>query len=61
MTDLAAESYAMKAERKCFLELLKKELKASRLRTAAGVKGFKSLQEKPVAKIFKKAKDKGAL
>ena len=61
MTDLAAESYAMKAENKMFFRTLKKELKASRQRTAAGVKGLRSTN-KPVSKIaLKKAKDKGAL
>ena len=61
MTDLAAESYAMKAENKMFFRTLKKELKASRQRTAAGVKGLRSTN-KPVSKIaLKKAKDKGAM
>ena len=51
MTDLAAESYAMKAENKMFFRTLKKELKASRQRTAAGVKGLRSTN-KPVSKPF---------
>jgi len=61
MTDLAAESYAMKAENKMFFRTLKKELKASRLKTAGGVKGLRASGKKvPKASIFK-AKQKGAL
>ena len=62
MTDMAAESYAMKAENKMFFRTLNKELKASRLKTAGGVKGLraKHLTKVPKASIFK-AKQKGAM
>lgn len=61
MTDLAAESYAMKAENKMFFRTLSKELKASRLKTAGGVKGLRAKGTKvPKANIFK-AKQKGAM
>ena len=61
MTDLAAESYAMKAENKMFFRTLNKELKASRLKTAGGVKGLRASGKKvPKASIFK-AKQKGAM
>jgi len=61
MTDMAAESYAMKAENKMFFRTLNKELKASRLKTAGGVKGLRAKGTKvPKASIFK-AKQKGAM
>lgn len=61
MTDMAAESYAMKAENKMFFRTLNKELKASRLKTASGVKGLRASGKKvPKASIFK-AKQKGAM
>lgn len=61
MTDLAAESYAMKAENRMFFKTLKKELKASRAKTAGGVKGLRAAGKKvPKASIFK-AKQKGAM
>jgi|TARA_B100000035_G_scaffold312277_1_gene323397 hypothetical protein len=61
MTDMAAESYAMKAENKMFFRTLNKELKASRLKTAGGVKGLRASGKKvPKASIFK-AKQKGAM
>lgn len=61
MTDMAAESYAMKAENKMFFRTLNKELKASRLKTAGGIKGLRAKGTKvPKASIFK-AKQKGAM
>ena len=61
MTDLAAESYAMKAENKMFFKTLQKELKTSRAKTASGVKGLRAAGKKvPKASIFK-AKQKGAM
>jgi len=61
MTDLAAESYAMKAENKMFFRTLSKELKASRTKTAGGVKGLRAAGKKvPKASVFK-AKQKGAM
>lgn len=61
MTDLAAESYAMKAENRMFFKTLQKELKTSRAKTASGVKGLRSAGKKvPKASIFK-AKQKGAM
>ena len=53
MTDMAAESYAMKAENKMFFRTLKKELKASRLRTATGIKGKKLKVKTPTAPTLK--------
>jgi hypothetical protein len=61
MTDLAAESYAMKAENRMFFKTLQKELKTSRAKTASGVKGLRAAGKKvPKASIFK-AKQKGAM
>ena len=61
MTDMAAESYAMKAENRMFFRTLNKELKASRLKTAGGIKGLRAKGTKvPKASIFK-AKQKGAM
>ena len=61
MTDMAAESYAMKAENKMFFRTLNKELKASRLKTAGGIKGLRAKGTKvPKTSIFK-AKQKGAM
>ena len=52
MTDLAAESYAMKAENKMFFKTLQKELKTSRAKTASGVKGLRAAGKKvPKASI----------
>ena len=57
---LAAESYAGKVENRMFFKTLGKESRASRLRTAGGVKSIRQ-QGKKVPKLkLKTAKSKGA-
>jgi len=61
LTDMAVDSYAIKAEGKMFFKTLNKELKSSRIKTAGGIKGLKAKGTKvPKASIFK-AKTKGAV
>lgn len=59
--ELAAESYALKAENKMFFGKLRKELKASRLRTAGGVKTMRSSGKSIKPRSIKVAKSKGAI
>mgnify|MGYP003141805524 FL=1 len=59
--DVAVKDYATKVENKMFFKTLNKELKASRIKTAGGIKGLKAKGTKvPKASIFK-AKTKGAV
>ena len=59
--ELAAEGYAGKVRDRVYLKNIVKGLKASRLKTAAGIKGLKAKGIKvPKANIFK-AKNKGAI
>mgnify|MGYP001158352722 CR=1 FL=1 len=59
--ELAAEGYAGKVRDRVYLKNIVKGLKASRLKTAAGIKGLKAKGIKvPKASIFK-AKNKGAI
>ena len=59
--ELAAEGYAGKVRDRVYLKNIVKGLKASRLKTAAGIKGLKAKGIKvPKASIFK-AKTKGAI
>lgn len=59
--ELAAESYAMKAENKMFFRTLRNELKASRSRTAGGVKSMRSVGKEIKPRSLKVAKSKGAM
>ena len=54
--ELAAEGYARKVKERVFTSTLNKELKASRLRTAAGIKGKKLKVKTPTAPTFKQQK-----
>lgn len=56
LTDMAVDSYAIKAEGKMFFKTLNKELKASRLKTAGGIKGKKFKIKTPTAPTFKQQK-----
>ena len=59
--DVAVKDYATKVENKMFFKTLNKELKASRIKTAGGIKGLKAKGTKvPKTSIFK-AKTKGAV
>ena len=59
--EVAVKDYARKVKDRIFFKTLNKELKASRLKTAAGIKGLKAKGTKvPKASIFK-AKTKGAI
>ena len=56
LTDMAAEGYATKATDRLFIRTIKKEMSASRLRTAAGIKGKKLKVKTPTAPTFKQKK-----
>ena len=56
MLDMASESYATKAADRVFVKTIKKEMSASRLRTAAGIKGKKLKVKTPTAPTFKTKK-----
>ena len=56
MLDMASESYAQKASDRVFVKTIKKEMSASRLRTAAGIKGKKLKIKTPTAPTFKQKK-----
>jgi len=56
MLDMASESYAQKASDRVFVKTIKKEMSASRLRTAAGIKGRKLKVKTPTAPTFKQQK-----
>ena len=56
LTDMAVDSYAIKAEGKMFFKTLNKELKVSRLKTAGGIKGKKFKIKTPTAPTFKQQK-----
>ena len=56
MLDMASESYATKAADRVFVKTIKKEMSASRLRTAAGIKGKKLKVKTPTAPTFKQKK-----
>jgi hypothetical protein len=56
LTDMAAEGYATKATDRLFIRTIKKEMSASRLRTAAGIKGKKLKIKTPTAPTFKQKK-----
>lgn len=56
LTDMATEGYATKATDRLFVKTIKKEMSASRLRTAAGIKGKKLKVKTPTAPTFKQQK-----
>jgi hypothetical protein len=56
LTDMATEGYATKATDRLFIKTIKKEMSASRLRTAAGIKGRKLKVKTPTAPTFKQQK-----
>ena len=54
--DVAVKDYARKVKNRIFFKTLNKELKASRLRTAGGIKGKKFKIKTPTAPTFKQQK-----
>ncbi len=60
LSDMAAESLALRTAEKKFFRALPKELRRSRFRTAAGVKAARRTTRVPKIKVFR-AKQKGAM
>ena len=54
--EVAVKDYARKVKDRIFFKTLNKELKASRLKTAAGIKGKKFKIKTPIAPTFKQQK-----